>query len=83
MAGKISDSVTSCLKTASAGVQSGCQNFIGNASGIEWCGSPHGDPNGIFGNGFWVDSDHMKDFQTNLYTNFVKMVAYKSIKCTI
>ena len=82
-AGKISEFVTGYLKTTSAGIQTGYQKFIGNASAVEWCGSPYADPNGIFGNGFWVDSDHMKNFQTNLYTNFVKTMAYKSIKYKI
>jgi len=25
-----------------------------------WCGSSVGDPNGIFGSGFWADSDHVR-----------------------
>lgn len=79
-AGKISAFVTSYLKTFSAGIQNGYQTFIGNASAAEWCGSPLGDPNGIFGSGFWVDSNHMSKFQTNLYSSFVKTLAYKSIK---
>jgi len=68
------------LKTTSAGVQKGYQQFIGNASAKQWCGSSVGDPNGIFGSGFWADSNHMSGFQPNLYNNFIKTMAYKSIK---
>ncbi|KAK0515841.1 hypothetical protein JMJ35_001875 [Cladonia borealis] len=78
-AGKISAFVTSYLKSVSAGIQTGYHKYVGNASAAEWCGSPFGDPNGIFGSGFWVDSNHMSNFQTDLYSSFVKTLAYKSI----
>ncbi|MCJ1272566.1 hypothetical protein MMC21_000352 [Puttea exsequens] len=76
---KISTFVTDYLKAVSSGVQVAYQNVIGNATAVQWCGSTYGDPNGYFGTGYWVDSDPMDGFQTNLYTNFLKTLSYKSI----
>ena len=79
---KIGDWIATYLKQTEIAIQSGWEQYIGNASADVLTGStlaPAGQQQGILGAGNWVDSTYADNVETTLQNNLIKIVTYQSI----